>query len=187
MSENKKPAKVEEAPKKNEVAITKKKTAAISKPSKKKSALAPATSSDLWQAFDDTFARFRNDFEDILFPANWVESFSFMPETRVPVVDLEDREKDYLLKAEMPGFKKEDIEIEVQDNLVVIAGEVGWKYDKKEHEYICKERACKSFYRVVDLPEEIKANEVTANLSEGVLEVMLPKKAPKQKRKVSIK
>ncbi len=104
-----------------------------------------------------------------------------MPETRVPVVDLEDREKDYRLKAEMPGFKKEDIEIEVQDNLVVIAGEVGWKYDKKEHEYICKERACKSFYRVVDLPEEIKADEVTANLSEGVLEVMLPKKVPKQK------
>ncbi len=187
MSENKKPAKAEETHKKNEVAITKKNTAAISKPSKKTSTLAPVTSSDLWRAFDDTFARFRNDFEDILFPASWVDSFSSMPETRVPVVDLEDREKDYLLKAEMPGFKKEDIEIEVQDNLVVIAGEVGWKYDKKEHEYVCKERACKSFYRVVDLPEEIKADEVTANLSEGVLEVLLPKKAPKQKRKVSIK
>ena len=63
----------------------------------------------------------------------------------------------------------------------------GWKYDKKEHEYVCKERACKSFYRVVDLPEAIKADEVTANLSEGVLEVMLPKKTAKLKRKVSIK
>ena len=75
----------------------------------------------------------------------------------------------------------------MQDNLEEIAGEVGWKYDKKEHEYVCKERACKSFYRVVDLPEEIKADEVTANLSEGVLEVVLPKKAPKRKRKVTIK
>jgi HSP20 family protein len=111
---------------------------------------------------------------------------SIMPETRVPAVDLEDRGKDFLLKAEMPGFKKEDIEIEVQDNSVVITGEAGWKYDKKEHEYICKERACKTFYRMVDLPEEIRSDEVAANLVEGVLEITLPKKVAKQKRKVKV-
>lgn len=110
-----------------------------------------------------------------------------MPETRVPPVDLEDREKDYVLRAEMPGFKKDDIEIEVQDNSVAITGEVGWKYDKKAQAYICKERDCKSFYRMVELPEEIKVDNVSANLSEGVLEITLPKKAPKQKRKVAIK
>ena len=83
-------------------------------------------------------------------------------------------------------FKKENIEIDVQDNAVVITGEAGWKYDKKEHEYLCKERACKTFYRTVDLPEDIKVDEVTANLTEGVLEITLPKKAPKQKRKVKV-
>ena len=101
-------------------------------------------------------------------------------------IDLEEREKDFLLKAEMPGFKKENIEIEVEDDFVAITGEVGWKYDKKEHEYLCKERACKTFYRIVDLPEEIKVDEVTANLTEGVLEITLPKKMPKQKRKVKV-
>jgi HSP20 family protein len=141
----------------------------------------------LWQAFDDTFTRFRNDFEDILFPVNWPDTFSFIPETRVPVVDLEDREKDYFLKAEMPGFKKEDIEIEVQDDSITITGTAGWKYDKKGHLYICKERACETFYRRVELPEQIKVDDVAANLSEGVLEITLPKKAPKQKRKVTIK
>ena len=50
-----------------------------------------------------------------------------MPETRVPAVDLEEREKDYLLKAEMPGLKREDIEIEVQSSSVAITGKVGWK------------------------------------------------------------
>jgi HSP20 family protein len=110
-----------------------------------------------------------------------------MPETRVPTVDLEDREKDYLLKAEMPGFKKEDIEIEVQDDSVTISGRVGWKYDRKAQDYICKERACESFYRTVQLPEEINADDATACLSEGVLELTLPKKAPKKKRKVTIK
>jgi HSP20 family protein len=111
---------------------------------------------------------------------------SILPETRVPVVDVEDNEKDYRLKAEMPGFRKEDIEIDVDGNSVVITGTVGWKYDKKEHEYLCKERACKTFYRIVDLPEEIKVDEVTADLKEGVLEVDLPKKVLKQKRKVKV-
>ena len=169
------------------MAVTKKKTTAISKPQKKTAVLAPAATSDLWQAFDDTFSRFRDDFEDLLFPANLQSVFPIIPESRVPVVDLEDREKDYLLKAEMPGFKKEDIEIEVQENAVAITGDAGWTYDKKSKSYICKERACKTFYREIALPDEIKVNDVVANLNDGVLEVTLPKKAPKQKRKVALK
>ena len=187
MSENKKRVKTEKGSKKNEVKIKKKKTASINKSSKKTSALSPATSSDLWQAFDDTFLRFRNDFEDILFPANWFDTYNLIPETRVPVLDLEDRGKDYLLKVEMPGFKKEEIEIEVQEDSIAVTGSAGWTYDKKAQDYICKERACEVFYRMVDLPEDVKEDKVTANLSDGVLEVILPKKAPKQKRKVAIK
>ena len=186
MSEKKKPAEAEAISKKSELAITKKKPAAISKPSKKPTAVAPTAPSDLYQAFDDTFERFRNDFEDLLFPSTWESTFSLMPETRVPAIDLEDREKDFFLKVEMPGFKKENIEIDVQDNFVAITGEAGWKYDKKEHEYLCKERACKTFYRTIDLPEDVKVDEVTANLTEGVLEITLPKKTPKQKRKVKV-
>lgn len=82
-----------------------------------------------------------------------------MPKTRVPVVDWKIEKKIYFLRRNA-WFKKEDIEIEVQDNFVTITGEVGWKYDKKEHEYLCKERACKSFNRIIDLPEEIKADDV---------------------------
>jgi HSP20 family protein len=105
----------------------------------------------------------------------------------VPVVDLEDREKDYLLTAEMPGFKKEDIEIEVKEDSMEITGYAGWTYDKKGKMYICKERACKTFYREIDLPDQIKSDEVSASLNEGVLQVTLPKKAPKQKRKIVVK
>ena len=175
-----------EEPKKTEVAITTKKVPESSKSRKKPVALAPVAPLDLWRAFDNAFESFRSDFEDLLFPS-WDTALSLLPETRVPAVDLEDREKDYLLKAEMPGFKKEDIEIEVKDDSVEITGKAGWKYDKKEQAYICKERACQSFYRMVELPEEIKTDEVAANLSEGVLEITLPKKAPKQKRKVKVK
>ncbi|MGA2682203.1 MAG: Hsp20/alpha crystallin family protein [Candidatus Bathyarchaeia archaeon] len=186
MTEKKKTVEKEEASKKTEITIAKKKPSSISKAQKIPRALAPIDPSDLYQAFDDTFERFRRDFEDVIFPSYWDKAMSILPETRVPVVDVEDNEKDYRLKAEMPGFKKEDIEIDLDGNSVVITGAVGWKYDKKEHEYLCKERACKTFYRIVDLPEEIKADEVTADLKEGVLEVLIPKKTPKQKRKVKV-
>jgi len=142
--------------------------------------------SDLWRAFDDIFETFRQDFEDLLFPSPLTRAYPMLPENRVPLIDLEDRGEDYMLKAEMPGFKKEDIEIEVQEDSVEITGRVGWKYDKKAKGYICKERACESFYRIVQLPEEIKTDDVKANLTDGVLEIELPKKAPKKGRKVSI-
>ncbi len=181
MADKKKPSE-EESSKKTEIAVTEKKTSA-----KKPIVLAQPTESDLWQAFNDTFERFRDDFEDILFPPHLRSAFSILPETRVPVVDLENREKEFVLKAEMPGFKKEDIEIEVQEDSVTISGTAGWTYDKKGNLYICKERACKTFHREIDLPEQIKVDEVTANLSEGVLEITLPKKVIKHKRKVTLK
>jgi HSP20 family molecular chaperone IbpA len=184
MPKKKQPAAEEN--KKGEVAVTAKKTPSR-KLQEKQTGIAPAAPQDLWRAFDDVFENFRSDFEDLLFPSYWDRVLSIMPETRVPVVDLEDREKEYVLKAEMPGFKKEDIEIEVQDDAVAVTGYAGWKYDKKGQIYICRERACETFYRRVELPEEIKVDEVSANLAEGVLEVTLPKKAPKQKRKVDIK
>jgi HSP20 family protein len=140
---------------------------------------------DIEQAFDQIVDNFRNDFEDLLFP-----SLIEVPEVRVPAIDLENREKDFILKAEMPGFKKDEIEINVQEDGVEITGISGWKYDQKGDGYICKERACKSFYRFVDLPEEIKVDDVDANLSDGILEIMLPKKTPKPqkpKRKITLK
>lgn len=178
MSEHKKSAKPEEA---KELSVIKKKVSP-----KKTTAIAPRASSSLWREFDNTFARFRNDFEDLLFPSIWSE-ISIIPQVRVPVTDLEDNEKEYVVTAEMPGFKKEDIELEVKDHSIAITGYAGWKYDEKGKLYICKERACETFYREIELPEEIKLDDVKANLTEGVLEIVLPKKAPKEKRKVSIK
>jgi HSP20 family molecular chaperone IbpA len=185
MSEKKKATK--DAPKTSGINISKSKTPKSERKTKRTTAIKPARQQDVWQAFDDAFESFRNDFENLLFPVNVDSILAKVPETRVPAVDLENREKDFLLKAEMPGFKKEDIEISVAEDGVEISGMVGWKYSEKEQDYICKERACKSFYRYVDLPEEIKVDDVNAIISDGVLEVILPKRQPKKTRKVNIK
>lgn len=70
MAEKKKPAEKEPS-KKNEIAITKKKAVATRKPQKQTYALVPTVPTDLYEAFDDTFERFRRDFEDVLFPSYW--------------------------------------------------------------------------------------------------------------------
>ena len=183
MAQNKKseskPSKELAAPKKTPVKTIKKPTAIIRRRSQ--------SNGDIEQAFDQAFDVFKRDFEDLLFPT---EELLVFPDVRTPAIDLEDHEKNFVLKVEMPGFKKDEIEINVQEDGIEISGMAGWKYDEKNEGYICKERACKSFYRFVDLPEEIKVDDTNANLSDGVLEVTLPKKTPKPqkvKRKVQVK
>jgi len=180
-----------EAPKaeKKEVEILKKKSPAPVKPRKKSTAIAPAQSTDIWGEFDDVFERFRSDFQNMLLPSTKAleKALNTIPTVRAPVVDLQDCGKEYILKAEMPGFKKEDVEVNVYDDAVEISGTAGWKYDKKGERYICKERACESFYRVIPIPEEIKVEDSNAELKDGVLEINLPKITPKQSKKVSVK
>jgi HSP20 family protein len=178
--------KKEKAPEKTEVHVEKKKKSIVAQKKDNPFVVAPI-GSEVWRAFDNIFDNFRSDFEDLLFPSPWTSTYPVIPDIRVPLVDLEDRGKDFLLKAEMPGFKKEEIEIEVQEDSVEITGRVGWKYDKKAKGYVCKERACESFNRIVTLPEEIKTDAVTANLANGVLEIVLPKESPKKTRKINLK
>jgi HSP20 family protein len=109
-------------------------------------------------------------------------------DVRIPLTDLVDRGKDFLLTTELPGFKKEDdINIEVTDDSIKIEAVSGWKYDEESQEYICKERECKSFFRQESLPEEIDIEKVEAKLEEGILEVILPKKTPKETKKINVK
>lgn len=117
--------------KKEKVPVKKERTIA---PRKSTYAFPSLGTSDLWRSFDDVFNRFRSDFEDLLFPSPWIDVFPIVPVVRTPLVDLEDQGNNFLLKAEMPGFKKEDIEIDVQEYSISVRAEVGWIYDKKEQE-----------------------------------------------------
>jgi HSP20 family protein len=162
------------------------------KPSRKtESTITPYRTYELRQEFDRALDRLRKDFEDILWPSERIfeRRFPMMREfeTRMPSVDLEDRGKDFLLTAEIPGFKKEEVEVQVQDNAVEIRGNKSASRDEKVKGYIRKERSSESFYRRIRLPEEVKTANSEANLKNGVLELVLPKKAPKPKKKVNVK
>jgi HSP20 family protein len=175
----KKSAKAEKIPEKKKIAPVKQKKRPVS-------TLEPYRPSDLWTNFDRAFERFRRDFEDILRPS---ERFPIMGEleARMPTVDLEDKGDKFIMTAEVPGFKKDDVEISICGNTVEISGCREQKSGEKTKEYVRRERSTESFYRKMTLPEEVKFEEVSADLKDGLLEIILPKKEPKPKKKIPIK
>lgn len=175
---------------------SKKKTAASEKKEKvpimprqrPPSMLEPYAPSELWMDFDRAFERFRRDFEDLLWPSGERE-FPMMREleTRMPAIDLEDKGDKYMMTVEVPGFKNDEIEINVWDSSVEVSGCRETKQDEESKGYVRKERSSESFYRRMALPEEVKVDDAEASLQNGILELSLPKKVPKKKKKVPIK
>jgi len=92
-----------------------------------------------------------------------------------PHVDLSESENSYEVKAELPGMKKEDIKIEVHDNVLTLTGEKKQenKTDKKNYHRI--ERSYGRFERCFRLPKEVKAEEIKAKYKNGVLSIDIPK------------
>jgi len=92
-------------------------------------------------------------------------------------VDIRENEKEYVVEAEMPGIKKEDIKLEVKDDRLTISVEKKEQIDEERDNYIRKERRqssyCRSFY-----VDNIKNEEVTAKYDNGILTIVLPKKEP---------
>ncbi len=107
----------------------------------------------------------------------------------VPAVNTREDEKAYVIEIDLPGIKKEDIEITTEDNVLTISGERKYKDEVKEDDYYKIESAYGKFSRSFTLPEKVDADKITAESKNGVLEVVIPKAAEeeKQPKKIEIK
>jgi len=133
-------------------------------------------------------------FED--FKTDWENAF-LVPKAfatdliRQPLVDLADNGKEYVVKAEVPGIKKDNLVIEITENGMEISGETKdeQKEEDKEKGFLRQERRYARFYRSIPLPEAILTDKAEADLKNGVLTVKLPKAAPSEKKtkKVQVK
>ena len=126
-------------------------------------------------------------FENYL-PRRWMEGF-FEPYTWrtpllseyeerfdvLPKVDIIDRKKDLLVRAEMPGVKKEDLEITVHGDRLIIEAKREIEEEEKKEDFFRHEMAYGKFYRTVRLPVDVLVDKSKAELKEGILEVYLPK------------
>ncbi|MGC8941416.1 MAG: Hsp20/alpha crystallin family protein [Sulfurihydrogenibium sp.] len=104
-----------------------------------------------------------------------------------PRVDVYEKDNNLVIEAEIPGAKKEDIEVKVKDNAVVIRGEVKREEEKKEENYYRSERFYGKFEKVIPLPTDVKIEEAKAEYQDGVLKLTIPKATAEKEVKIEIK
>jgi HSP20 family protein len=103
----------------------------------------------------------------------------------IPAMDLVETADHYLLRADLPGVPEEDVTIQLEDNVLTIAGQRTVEHAPKEG-YYRLERAFGSFSRSLTLPEGVDPEQVGARFSRGVLEITIPKPEQKKPRRVQI-
>jgi HSP20 family protein len=103
------------------------------------------------------------------------------------LVDIEESEKEYLIKAEVPEIKKEDVKLTVQDDVLTIAGERKFEKEEKGKKYHRVERSYGSFVRSFTLPEDADGTKVSAEFKDGVLRVHLPKSEKAKPKAIEVK
>jgi HSP20 family protein len=104
-----------------------------------------------------------------------------------PLVDISEDEKEYLIKAELPDMKKEDVRLTVEDDVLSISGDRKFEKEDKGRKYHRIERAYGSFVRSFSLSEDADGSNVTADFKDGVLKVHLPKSVKAKAKAVEIK
>jgi HSP20 family protein len=103
-----------------------------------------------------------------------------------PKVDVIDRENDILLRAEVPGMKKEDIEVTMTDDLVTIRGSAQKEEKREEGDYYYSETSRGEFSRSVTLPAHVDGSKAKATYTDGMLELTLPKLQSAKRHKIDI-
>ena len=104
-----------------------------------------------------------------------------------PLVDIIEDEKEFLVKAELPEVKKEDVKVTVEEGVLVISGERRFEKEEKDKKYHRIERAYGSFMRSFSLPDAADGSKIKAEFKDGVLEVHLPKNENVKPKAVEVK
>jgi HSP20 family protein len=107
--------------------------------------------------------------------------------TAMPSMDISETDKVIEITAELPGLEKKDVEINLTENLLTIRGEKKNEREEKNKDYHLVERSYGSFSRSVELPVGVKPEDISAEISNGVLKVTVQKPAPKQAKQIDIK
>jgi HSP20 family protein len=153
------------------------------RPKERKGEITPRNAFDIWSDFDRIFDNFRSRFDDLFWPTIQTTRPLIYDESRAPLADVADLGDRYEMHIEMPGIKKDNVNIEVTPNSIEISAECGGSEEKKGKNWLRRECSNMSYYRSLELPEEIKTDNVEAELKNGVLKLNIPKVEPKQEYK----
>ncbi len=105
----------------------------------------------------------------------------------MPTVDLFEEKEDVVVKAEIPGMDKDNIEVNLTDHTLTIKGEKKKEEEVKEENYYRSERSYGSFFRTIELPKDVHTDKVKATFKNGVLEVRMPKTEEAKAKEIKVK
>lgn len=135
------------------------------------------------QVFEDFFRRWPMQGS---WPSQYMGGMFKEDFTRAPSLDVIDRDNEVVVRAEVPGIDKKDIDISLTDNLLTIKGESRKESKQEKGDYHRREISRSSFSRSVLLPGTVDASKATASLQDGVLEVTLPKVEASKRRNIAV-
>jgi HSP20 family protein len=136
---------------------------------------------DMERMFDDFWGRRMRPW----WPERW--SLPAVLEITPPAVDLFEEKDDIVVKAELPGMDKDNIEVNLTDHTLTIKGERKKEEEIKEENYYRSERSYGSFVRTLELPRDVHADKVKASFKNGILEVRLPKTEEAKAKEIKVK
>ncbi len=141
-----------------------------------------------WRPFselEEMERRFQDIFGRSFLPSVW-RRIPTMEMGWAPAIEVFEKEDKFVVKAELPGMKEEDIDISVVGDTLTIKGERKAESEVKEEDYYCCERSFGSFSRSVAVPPNVDAKKIDASFEDGVLEIGLPKAPEVKPKKVTI-
>lgn len=104
-----------------------------------------------------------------------------------PAVDLREEDKQYVIEADLPGVKKDDIEIQLENNVLTIRGERRFEKETQKNNYHRIERAYGRFLRSFTLPSRVEASKISATHKDGILEIIVPKAEESLPKKIEVR
>lgn len=126
--------------------------------------------------FDFSISRaFGGNNRDTFFQNNWG-----------PAIDIYESDDDFLVKVDLPGMEKSDIDVSIHDGTLTIKGEKKLEKDFQDKSYVRAERYQGSFTRSIDLPSEVETDKVKASYTNGVLELLIPKKEEAKPKQIKV-
>ena len=123
--------------------------------------------------FNESFGR--RDLDDEISEYDWS-----------PPVDIYETANGIELKIELPGINKEDVSVEIKDNVLTLKGERLLDPNVKDEQYYRKERSFGKFHRSFSLQDTIKSDLIKASFKDGILTVEIPKSEKEQPKKISV-
>ena len=133
-----------------------------------------------YDPFEDLFKDFGKGF--------WVKPFAMPAETELTMkIDVKEDEKGFIVKADIPGVKKEDIQIDVDEDRISLRAEAKReKEEKKDEKVVYSERSYGMVTRSFSLPAAVDAKGAKAEYKDGVLNLMLPKKSNGSAKRITV-